>query len=62
MGVIAKDRANGKLADEYRKAIAGHKMEQIDVSNGIALVLAVKDDDELVRLLLLKSENDAAGC
>ncbi|KNC97903.1 chromatin-remodeling protein SPT16 [Spizellomyces punctatus DAOM BR117] len=48
IGVFAKDRYQGKLVAEWKEAIkkAG-KFDQVDVSGGVASVLAVKDEDEV---------------
>jgi nucleosome binding factor SPN SPT16 subunit len=48
--VISKDQASGKFALEYKDVMETKNVEQVDVSTGIAVALAVKDEDELVSL------------
>lgn len=48
MGVLAKDVFKGKFADEWRSIYKSEAFEEVDVSSGIAMVMSVKEDDELV--------------
>lgn len=67
-----KDNASGKLVSEWQTALEGAttKPEAIDMTPAISSLLAVKDDDELVRihsrylssiLILLISESHPNG-
>ena len=54
VGMILKDSASGKLIDEWNKAIseAESKPELVEISPAISALLAVKDEEELVRTSL----------
>ena len=45
---------SGKFVSEW-SAVAGGKLEEVDVAVGISALLAVKDEDELVRLVFPRS-------
>ncbi|RUS30293.1 hypothetical protein BC938DRAFT_479592 [Jimgerdemannia flammicorona] len=49
IGTLPKDKFAGKIIDEWKKALesADKKIEEVDVSAGIASVLAIKDDEEV---------------
>ncbi|RKO90481.1 FACT complex subunit SPT16 N-terminal lobe domain-containing protein, partial [Blyttiomyces helicus] len=49
IGVVAKDRFDGKFITEWKSAIekSGKKFDEVDISGGIATLMAVKDEDEL---------------
>ncbi|KTW29590.1 chromatin-remodeling protein SPT16 [Pneumocystis jirovecii RU7] len=47
LGVLAKDVFKGKFADEWRSIYKSEAFEEVDVSSGIAMVMSVKEDDEL---------------
>ncbi|KAI9104535.1 FACT complex subunit-domain-containing protein [Phlyctochytrium arcticum] len=47
IGTFAKDKYQGKLVTEWKDAIkSSGKLEEVDISGGVANVLAVKDDEE----------------
>lgn len=52
VGTLPKDKFTGKIIDEWKKALenSNKKIEEVDVSAGIASVLAVKDEEEVVSL------------
>ncbi|KAG5439124.1 hypothetical protein PCANB_001423 [Pneumocystis canis] len=47
VGILAKDVFKGKFSDEWRSVYRSEAFEEVDVSMGIAMVMAVKEDDEL---------------
>lgn len=51
VGIIAKDNTSGKLIDDWNKAVseAQSKPEVVDMSPAMSAILAVKDEEELVR-------------
>ena len=51
MGIFAKDTQSGNFAAAWKAALEGSTkpLENIDISAGVAEVLAIKDDEELVR-------------
>jgi nucleosome binding factor SPN SPT16 subunit len=51
IGTLTKEAPRGKVIDEWNKALdaAEKKPELIDVAPAISALLAVKDDEELVR-------------
>ena len=53
VGILTKDIASGKIINDWSKAIekAASKPETVDVSPSISTLLAVKDEEELVRIL-----------
>jgi nucleosome binding factor SPN SPT16 subunit len=57
---IAKDANSGKLIDEWMAAVdaANAKPELVDMAPALAAVMAVKDEEELVRFGCL---NNMAG-
>jgi nucleosome binding factor SPN SPT16 subunit len=50
LGVIPKDKATGKLSDEWNTAVANAKagLQTVDVTVAMSAILAVKDQDEIV--------------
>ena len=50
IGTVTKDVATGRFADEWKKAADAHdnKFEHVDIAHALAVIMAVKDDDELV--------------
>lgn len=54
IGIIEKDSFDGKFIDEYKKFVT---LPTKDVSLQLSLILAVKDDIELVSSTLLTIEN-----
>ncbi|KAG2172843.1 hypothetical protein INT43_000193, partial [Umbelopsis isabellina] len=48
IGVIAKDKFEGKVVGEWKSALSKYdpKPEELDVSAGVGSILAVKDDEE----------------
>ncbi|KAK6094527.1 FACT complex subunit spt16 [Batrachochytrium dendrobatidis] len=54
LGVITKDEFSGKNIDAWKKALAEFKtpFTQVDVSAAIAMLLSVKDEDELKTIRL----------
>jgi nucleosome binding factor SPN SPT16 subunit len=55
VGHLAKDANSGKLMDEWHAAVdaANARPELVDMSPALAAVMAVKDEEELVRARLL---------
>ena len=51
VGALVKEEGSGKLVDEWRKAVdsSNSKPEQKDIASAISTLLAVKDEEELVR-------------
>ena len=51
VGIITKETPTGKLVDEWKKALdaSGKVVETADISPGLSALMAVKDDQELVR-------------
>lgn len=49
MGVFAKDKVESKFIDSWKSTLSssGTEFEQVDVSAGVAVAMASKDDDEL---------------
>ncbi|KAL1917850.1 uncharacterized protein VTP21DRAFT_3684 [Calcarisporiella thermophila] len=49
LGILPKDKFDGKIVNEWKDAFseAGAGIEEVDVSGGIAAVLAVKDEEEM---------------
>ena len=55
VGTIAKDTSTGPFADEWRKAFGdmSKEVEEVDIATAISsAALAIKDENELVRVLL----------
>lgn len=52
VATLVKETYHGKLISEWNEAIdkLSHKPEQVDMAPAVSTVMAVKDDDELVRL------------
>lgn len=52
VGTLVKETYHGKLISEWNQAInqLAQKPEQVDMGPALATVMAVKDEDELVRL------------
>lgn len=52
VATLVKETYHGKLISEWNQAIdkLAHKPEQVDMAPAIATVMAVKDEDDLVRL------------
>ena len=53
MGIIAKDNSTGPFIDEWKKSYSeiSKDVEEVDISVALsAAALAVKDENELVRL------------
>lgn len=50
MGVLVKESQNGKFITEYESNLtsSGHRFESVDVASGIAVALAIKDEEEMV--------------
>lgn len=61
VGYIPKDKASGKLAEEWNMAITGAKasVQFIDVTVAISSILADKDSDELVSGKLSSTSADS---
>jgi nucleosome binding factor SPN SPT16 subunit len=53
IGILSKDKFEGKVKSEWKTALSKYESnpEEVDVSAGVAAVLAVKDDEEAVSLL-----------
>lgn len=51
--MVVKDKTKGKFINEWAAARESYetKFEDVDISNGISAILAIKDDDELVSYL-----------
>lgn len=51
VGIVAKDSTSGKLIDDWNKILseAESKPETVDMSPAVSAILAVKDEEELVR-------------
>lgn len=51
VGHVAKEIASGKFAEDWNKAVEAlnEKPENVDVTVAISAILAVKDEEELVR-------------
>ncbi len=47
VGQLPKDKHTGKLVEVWNSALAGSGLAQVDVSGGIADLLAVKDANEV---------------
>ena len=60
MGTLIKENPSGKFISEYKSNLdsCGHEFEKVDVGSGLALTLAVKDEEEIVRFGYLISENN----
>lgn len=54
VGILSKEQVSGKLIDEWNKTVASAetKPDTVDVSPAISSLLAVKDEEELVSLLV----------
>ena len=52
VGMILKDSVSGKIIDEWNKAVSevDTKPELVEISPAVSALLAVKDDEELVRV------------
>jgi nucleosome binding factor SPN SPT16 subunit len=50
VGILAKDKFQGKFITEWEESYKPVKavLEEVDVSPGIAMAMAVKDEDEQV--------------
>ena len=57
VGVLSKEQVSGKLIDEWNKTVASAetKPDTVDVSPAISSLLAVKDEEELVSLIVRHS-------
>lgn len=49
IGVLSKEKNAGDFIAAWTAALAASSLKQVDVANGLASVLAVKDESELVR-------------
>lgn len=60
-GTLPKDKMAGKFVAEWTAAFttSGLDIKELDAGPGLAALLAVKDDDEIVRLIC--RFEDAAG-
>lgn len=54
MGTVGKDKFTGKNVQEWTKALesSGKKFEEVEITAALSACLAVKDDEEVVRLPL----------
>ncbi|KAJ3142649.1 FACT complex subunit spt16 [Physocladia obscura] len=52
VGVIAKDKQKGKFSDEWKAITSAKKIEEVDIAQGIASAMAVKDADGLKNMEL----------
>jgi nucleosome binding factor SPN SPT16 subunit len=57
VGVLSKDKQQGKFIDEWNSISSSKGFEKVDVSNGLATVLAQKDDLDVVCLDLFIDPN-----
>jgi nucleosome binding factor SPN SPT16 subunit len=50
MGILAKDKFEGKAVVEWKTALGKYdpKPEEVDVSAAVGSILSVKDDEEAV--------------
>jgi nucleosome binding factor SPN SPT16 subunit len=56
VGILPKDTSNGPFIDEWKKVYSeiSKDVEEVDISTAIsAAALAVKDENELVRTVLI---------
>lgn len=55
VGTLSKEAHTGKLIDEWSKLIAEAetKPELVDMSLAVSAIMAVKDEEELVRLCII---------
>ncbi len=59
MGTLTKENPSGKFIGEFKSSLDGYKFEAVDIAGGLALILAGKDDDEMVLFKMnLGLEND----
>ena len=51
VGTLAKEVPTGKVVEEWKKALeaSGKPIETVDISVGLSALMAVKDEEELVR-------------
>lgn len=56
VGTLPKDKMVGKFVTEWNAitSASGTKLEEVDVAAGVASLLAVKDEQELVRSFLVR--------
>lgn len=47
LGIFVKDNFPGPLAESWRKALKEHSFENVDISNALASLLSVKEENEL---------------
>ncbi|KAJ3295188.1 FACT complex subunit spt16 [Borealophlyctis nickersoniae] len=47
VGIFAKDRFQGKIIDEWKEARKTATFVEVDVSSGVQIAMAVKDEEEL---------------
>ncbi len=52
MGVLTKEDPKGKFIAEYKSSLSssGHKFDMVDIAAGLGGTLAVKDEDEIVKI------------
>lgn len=65
VGTIAKDTSVGPFIDEWKKAFdeISKDVEEVDITPALsAAALAVKDENELVRLISLSSRLPISEC
>lgn len=49
MGILQKEKHKGEFIDKWNETFQKHSFDNVDVTQGFAEVLSVKDEQELVR-------------
>ncbi|KAJ3333758.1 FACT complex subunit spt16 [Blyttiomyces sp. JEL0837] len=52
VGVVPKEKKEGKFVGEWKAALAGKTFDEVDATEGIAGLLSVKDEDDLKNIEL----------